>query len=118
MRCRTHGSTAPRTAFTATARSEDLPYIAPRERRFDTDYTDPARVIADLAAAYPRKFLWGSDSPFYSYAAEINGQLVRLISTYAKEVAALKASPPEVVERIANTNTRAFLKLHDESILA
>jgi len=97
---------------------KDLPYIAPRARRFDTDYTNPARVIADLAAAYPTKFLWGSDSPFYSYAAEINGQIVRLISTYEREVAALKAQPPEVLARIADHNTRAWLKLHDESILA
>jgi predicted TIM-barrel fold metal-dependent hydrolase len=97
---------------------QGLPYVAPKERRFDSDYTDPARVIADLAAAYPTKFMWGSDSPFYSYAAAINGQVVRLISTYEKEVTALKASGPAVVDRIANTNTRAFLKLHDESILA
>jgi predicted TIM-barrel fold metal-dependent hydrolase len=97
---------------------QGLPYVAPKERRFDSDYTNPGRVIADLAAAYPTKFMWGSDSPFYSYAAAINGQVVRLISTYEKEVTALKASPPDVVNRIANTNTRAFLKLHDESILA
>lgn len=97
---------------------DDLPYIAPRSRRFDSDYTNPARVIADLAAAYPNKFMWGSDSPFYSYAAEINGQVVRLISTYEREVTALTASPAEVVQRIANTNTRAFLKLPDERLLA
>ena len=97
---------------------QDLPYIAPRARRFDSDYTDPARVIADLAAAYPDKFMWGSDSPFYSYAAEINGQVVKLISTYAEELAALNASPGAVVQRIANTNTRRYLKLADESILA
>lgn len=97
---------------------DDLPYIAPRSRRFDTDYTRPERVIADLAAAYPDKFMWGSDSPFYSYAAEINGQVVRLISTYEKELAALKWNSPDVVQRITDTNTRAFLKLHDESILA
>ncbi|MEI9893173.1 MAG: amidohydrolase family protein [Chthoniobacter sp.] len=98
--------------------TEDMPNIAPRSRRFDSDYSDPARVIADLAAAYPAKFLWGSDSPFYSYAAEIDGEIVRLISTYEREVAALKASPTHVVERIAFTNTRAFLKLANESILA
>ncbi|HEY2574398.1 MAG TPA: amidohydrolase family protein [Verrucomicrobiaceae bacterium] len=97
---------------------DDLPYIAPRARRFDTDYRDPARVMADLAAAYPDKFMWGSDSPFYSYAAEINGRVVRLISTYAAEVAALKASPPEVVERIACRNTLAYVRLGDEAILA
>jgi predicted TIM-barrel fold metal-dependent hydrolase len=97
---------------------DDLPYIAPRACRFDTDYTRPGKVIADLAAAYPHKFMWGSDSPFYSYAAEINGQVVRLISTYEREVGALKENPAEVVQRIASTNTRAYLKLHDEGILA
>ncbi len=97
---------------------KDLPYIAPRSRRFESDYSQPARVIADLAAAYPDKFLWGSDSPFYSYAAEINHQVVRLISTYKNEVDALRTSPTEVVDRIANRNTRAYLKLHDESILS
>jgi predicted TIM-barrel fold metal-dependent hydrolase len=96
----------------------DLPYIAPRSRRFDTDYSDPARVIADLAAAYPHKFMWGSDSPFYSYAAEINHEVVKLISTYEREVAALKASPADVVQRIAATNTLHYLKLADESILS
>jgi predicted TIM-barrel fold metal-dependent hydrolase len=96
----------------------DLPYIAPRSRRFDTDYTDPARVIADLAAAYPHKFMWGSDSPFYSYAGEINHEVVKLISTYEREVAALKASPADVVQRIAATNTLHYLKLADESILS
>ena len=97
---------------------DDLPYIAPRSRRFGTDYSQPSRVIADLAEAYPNTFMWGSDSPFYSYAAEINGQLVKLISTYGHEVAALKASPPEVVRRIAATNTLNYLKLADERILA
>ena len=96
----------------------DMPFIAPRARRFDTDYTDPARVIADLAAAYPAKFMWGSDSPFYSYVAMLGGKRLALISTYAREVAALKANKPEVVDRIANRNIRAWLKLKDESILA
>jgi len=95
----------------------DLPFIAPRARRFDTDYSDPARVIADLAAAYPAKFMWGSDSPFYSYVGMLGEKRLALISTYAREVAALKANKPEVVERIANTNIRAWLKLKDESIL-
>ncbi|MBL9116607.1 MAG: amidohydrolase family protein [Verrucomicrobiaceae bacterium] len=97
---------------------KDMPFVAPKSRRFDTDYTNPARVIADLAAAYPRKFMWGSDSPFYSYAAEINGQVVRLISTYKAEVDALTAAGDEVVKRIAFQNTVDYLKLKDESILS
>lgn len=95
----------------------DMPYIAERSRRFDTDYTNPARVIADLAAAYPSKFIWGSDSPYYSYAAKLGSKRIALISTYEKEVTALKAQPPEVLARIADTNTRAWLKLKDESVL-
>ena len=71
-----------------------------------------------LAAAYPAKFMWGSDSPYYSYVAMLGSERIALISTYAREVAALKAQPPEVLERIANKNIRAWLKLKDESILA
>lgn len=97
---------------------KEMPFVAPKHRRFDSDYTDPARVIGDLAAAYPRKFMWGSDSPFYSYAAGINGQVVRLISTYARELEALKSNPSDVVHRITGTNTRAWLKLDDESLLS
>ncbi|MDZ4403263.1 amidohydrolase family protein [Prosthecobacter sp.] len=96
----------------------DMPYIAPKSRRFDSAYSDPARVIADLAAAYPHKFMWGSDSPFYSYAAAISGEVVKLISTYEREVIALKAAGEEVVRRIAATNTLNYLKLPDESILS
>ena len=96
----------------------DLPYIAERARRFDTDYSNPARVIADLAAAYPTKFMWGSDSPFYSYVAMLGRARMALISTYAREVAALRAQPAAVLDQIANRNTRAWLKLKDESIFA
>jgi hypothetical protein len=96
----------------------DLPYIAPKSRRFDSDYSDPARVIADLAAAYPDKFMWGSDSPFYSYAAAISGEVVKLISTYEREVIALKAAGEPVVRRIAATNTLNYLKLPNENILS
>ena len=94
-----------------------MPLIRAVTNRFDTNYSDPGRVIADLAAAYPNKFMWGSDSPLYSYAAKLDGEILRLISTYQREVEALKQSPPAVVHRIANVNTRNFLKLQDESIL-
>jgi predicted TIM-barrel fold metal-dependent hydrolase len=97
---------------------DDLPYIAPRSRRFDSDYSDPARVIGDLAAAYPNKFMWGSDSPFYSYAAEINHEVVKLISTYEREMAALKSNPADVVQRITATNTLKYLGLTHEDLLA
>ena len=95
----------------------DMAFVAPRERRFDTDYTNPARVMADLAAAYPTKFLWGSDSPYYSYVGVFESGRLALMSSYAREVAALTAQPGEVIDRIANRNIRDWLKLKDESVL-
>ena len=90
---------------------QNLPVVAPKARRFDSDYSKPARVIADLAAAYPTKFMWGSDSPFYSYVGRLDGGLLSLRSSYEKEVAALKAQPASVVKHIAEKNTLKFLKL-------
>lgn len=122
--CLDRVNTLPNTWFDCSAHCihcdgavADLAYIAPRNRRFDSDYTNPARVIADLAAAYPSKFIWGSDSPYYSYVAMLGEERIALISTYEKEVTALKAQPPEVLDRIADKNTRAWLKLKDESVL-
>jgi predicted TIM-barrel fold metal-dependent hydrolase len=83
----------------------NLPVVAPKKRRFDSDYRKPAQVIADLAAAYPTKFMWGSDSPFYSY---VGGGLA-LVSSYEKEVKALMAQKAGVIERIAGTNILEFL---------
>jgi predicted TIM-barrel fold metal-dependent hydrolase len=97
--------------------ARDLPVVAPKPRRFPSDYKKPAQVIADLAAAYPGKFLWGSDSPFYSYVGQFHGEVLALLSNYEKEVAALKAQPAGVIERIAKQNTLDFLKIKNESVL-
>lgn len=85
--------------------TQDSPSIATGTRRFATDYSDPARVLADLASAYPDKLMWGSDAPFYSYSDEN----IQLASSYSREVAVLRALDREVVERIAVRNTLAFL---------
>lgn len=84
---------------------QDHPAVAASARRFATDYADPARVLADLAAAYPEKLMWGSDAPFYSYCDET----FQLVSSYAKEVAVLRALDATVIERIALMNTLRFL---------
>ena len=95
---------------------QNLEVVAPMNRRFESDYSKPAQVIADLAAAYPNKFLWGSDSPFYSYVGRFDGGVLSLVSSYEKEIAALKAQPSGVIQRIAGKNTLEFLKLNDESV--
>jgi predicted TIM-barrel fold metal-dependent hydrolase len=88
---------------------QNLPVVAPKKRRFDSDYSRPERVIADLAAAYPTKFMWGSDSPFYSYVGRLDGKVLSLLSSYEKEVTALKAQKTDVLKRIAEKNILDFL---------
>ena len=97
--------------------AQDLSVVAPRARRFQSDFQNPAQVIADLAAAYPDKLLWGSDSPFYSYVGQLDGRLLSLASSYEKEFAALKAQSANVIQRIAHRNILQFLRLQDENVL-
>ena len=87
------------------------PLIAPPNLRFKSDYTRASHVLRDLAETYPKKLMWGSDSPFYSYVAEYNNAMFRLMSSYALEVAALRGIPTETQQQIAETNTLNFLKL-------
>lgn len=89
--------------------TKDSPIVAPRERRFDTDYSVPARVLRDLAEAYPDKLMWGSDSPYYSFVAMMDGQHLQLLSSYAQEVSALRALPVELQRQISEGNTLKFL---------
>ncbi len=97
---------------------QNLAVVAPKNRRFKSDYTNPAQVIADLAEAYPTKFMWGSDSPFYSYVGKLDGGVLALTSSYEKEVKALLAQKREVVRRIAGKNILQFLKLKNEKLLS
>lgn len=86
---------------------DDHPAVAQGDRRFRSDYRNPAEVLADLATAYPHKLCWGSDAPFDSYAdADIS-----LCSSYREEAGDLKSLPPEIQQRIARTNTLRFLNL-------
>lgn len=91
-----------------------MPNIAPVERRFPADYRDPDAVLQALAAAYPTKFIWGSDTPFQSYVdADYS-----LISTYADEVACLNTLSPELKQAVAHDNLLSLLQLKDENILS
>ena len=86
----------------------DAPPVAPPERRFATDYARPERALRDLAEAYPGKLLWGSDSPYYSFAAKGG---TALFSSYADEGACLRALPPPLIREVAFENTRACFHL-------
>ncbi len=89
------------------------PNVAPAARRFPADYTNPTAVMQALAAAYPTKFIWGSDSPFQSYVDKDYS----LRSTYAEEVACLNALPAQLKQAVAHDNLLALLQLKDANLL-
>ena len=44
-------------------------------------------VLQAMAEAYPKKLMWGSDSPFQSYVAALGDSVLSLRSTVEQEVA-------------------------------
>ena len=93
-------------------------FVAPAAERFPADYRDPSAVLVALAQAYPKKLLWGSDTPFESYVGKLDGGMLSLRSTYKDEVACLNAVPEKLRQAISQDNLLALLKLKDEKILA
>ena len=93
----------------------DHPAVAVPERRFGSDFTTPATVLRDLALAYPDKILWGSDSPYYSFVAEIEGHNFALLSTFERETSFVRALPGELLELAGWKNPIAWLgrETHD-----
>jgi len=85
--------------------------VAPPERRFQSNYNDPAQVLHDLAIAYPGKMMWGSDSPYYSWVAMDGDAPYSLRSTYDLEVQAVQALPEKMQEEIGETNILEWLKI-------
>uniref|UniRef100_UPI0039C96850 amidohydrolase family protein n=1 Tax=Horticoccus sp. 23ND18S-11 TaxID=3391832 RepID=UPI0039C96850 len=94
-----------------------LGYVAPADRRFPADYRDPTAVLGALAAAYPEKLIWGSDTPFQSYVANLDGNFISLRSTYAAEVECLRALSESAQQAVAHSNLLTLLRLKDESLL-
>ena len=95
-----------------------LGYVAPAARRFAADYSNPTKVLRALAEAYPTKLIWGSDTPFQSYVADIDGKFVSLRSTYAEEAACVHALPPKLKRAVAHDNLLALLQLKDANVLS
>ena len=97
--------------------AKGLGYVAPAARRFVSDYRDPAVVLRDMAEAYPKKLIWGSDTPFQSYVAHIDGTFVSLRSTYAAETACVHALPEPLRRAVGQDNLLSLLQLKHEHIL-
>jgi predicted TIM-barrel fold metal-dependent hydrolase len=96
---------------------DKLGFVAPPERRFAADYRDPAAVLRALAEAYPTKLMWGSDTPFQSYVADLGTEVLSLRSTYRQEVDCVRALPDPLRTAVSQDNTLAWLQLKDETLL-
>lgn len=94
----------------------DSPAVAVPEKRFPSDYRDPARVLHDLAEAYPEALVWGSDSPYYSWIASKGDVPERLLSDYPAEWACVAGLTPERREAITKTNTLQWLGLNENDL--
>jgi predicted TIM-barrel fold metal-dependent hydrolase len=93
-------------------------FVAPANRRFQANYRDPTAVLLALAEAYPTKLIWGSDTPFQSYVADIDGKFVSLRSTYAAETACVRALPEKFRQAAGHDNLLALLQLKDANLLS
>lgn len=83
--------------------------VAVPERRLKADYTKPELVMKAMADLLPDRMMWGSDAPFYSYAASHGGVTLRLISSYQREIAALSALSPGQKQAVLHDNIIKFL---------
>jgi predicted TIM-barrel fold metal-dependent hydrolase len=90
-----------------------LGFVAPEAARFPADYRDPAAVLHAMAAAYPKKLIWGSDTPFQSYV----DKNLALRSTYAEEVACVQALPADLRQAVGHDNLLALLQSDDPHLL-
>lgn len=88
---------------------KDSPIVAPAERRFTSDYARPEVVLYDLASAYPGKVLWGSDAPYYSFAAPVEDETLALLSSYEAEASYLNALPGHMKQQISWDNILAWM---------
>jgi predicted TIM-barrel fold metal-dependent hydrolase len=87
-----------------------LPAVAVHEERFPADYSQPASVLRDLAAAFSEKLIWGSDAPYYS----IEYDRLQIRSSYHAEAACLNALPIPAQDRVCRLNPLAWLGLETD----
>ena len=91
--------------------SQDHPAVAHESRRFQSDYQNPSRVLADLALAYPDRLIWGSDAPFHSYVSNASEEPLSMVCSYEEESRPLRELSKDFQDRVAFRNTLDFLGL-------
>ncbi len=85
-----------------------LGFVATPSNRLPADFTDPARVLEALAGLLPDRLIWGSDAPFYSYSGGKGDEMIRLTSSYEREIAALDRLTDDQKMAVLHDNTVRF----------
>lgn len=88
---------------------DGLSNVAVPERLMPADYTRPDKVMKVIYDLMPDKLIWGSDAPYYSYAAKHDGVTMRLLSTYEREIQALDLLSESEKTAVLHYNTLRFL---------
>lgn len=94
---------------------QESPVVALPERRFAANYAQPAQVLRALAEAFQGSILWGSDSPYYSYAGAFQGETLALLSSFERESGFYHSLPDELKSRIWR-NSLDWLGLEDADV--
>jgi predicted TIM-barrel fold metal-dependent hydrolase len=111
---RTTFSTSWRRTRASASRSRTPAGSTERRSIGSGNYRRPEQIIRRLAEAYPDKFLFGSDAPYYSYVAWYTPPKGRprfydLRSSMEKEVGLLNSLPAALRRRVCHANTLRFL---------
>lgn len=88
---------------------DGLKLVAPADNRPEADYARPETVMKALYDLLPDRMMWGSDAPFYSYAGSHDGAVLRLLSTYEREIAALGLLSEAEKTAVMHDNILKFL---------
>ncbi len=96
-------------AIHCDAAVDNLKVVAVPDERLQTDYSRPDVVMKALHDFLPNRMMWGSDAPFYSYAATHDGVTIRLLSSYEREISALGLLSPAEKSAIMHDNILRFL---------
>ena len=80
-------------------------YVAPKPRRVEADYTNPADVLQAVHAIVGDRYLWGSDNPFMSWCDDG----IKAVFSYEQESAVLHALPEAVRQSMGCDAPQAWL---------
>lgn len=96
--------------------AKDSPAVAASRDRFATDYRDPSQVLCDLAEHYGKKLVWGTDSPYHSWASRSGDLPEELFSSYPLEWECVEALDLADRKRVTCDNTLHWLGLDENGI--